>query len=161
MRRVSVKILGSAHLWFNAGLRGSERDFSGGGSPILRAKIIRAMKQWIFSGARLGVLGFLAAPLLRAQNPDELLAVRFPARHGYVNWPAAPPFPTGRIDGSSNAISQTADGRRHRLEAVPLTKQKIREKAVGQRPLLDPTDRNFESSLANRRSACGISPLSR
>jgi hypothetical protein len=44
------------------------------------------MKQWIFSGGCLGVL-FLAAPLLRAQDPDELLAVRFPARHGYITWP--------------------------------------------------------------------------
>jgi integrase len=43
------------------------------------------MKQWIFSGGCLGVL-FLAAPLLRAQDPDELLAVRFPARHGYITW---------------------------------------------------------------------------
>jgi hypothetical protein len=69
------------------------------------AKIIRAMKQWGFSGACFGVL-FLAAPLPRAQNPDELLAVRFPARHGYITWPAAPPFPTGRTAASSNAISQ-------------------------------------------------------
>jgi hypothetical protein len=56
-----------------------------------------------------GCLGglFLAAPLLRAQNPDELLAIRFPARQGYITWPAAPPFPSGRIAASSDDISQT------------------------------------------------------
>src|SRR5215831_18332450 len=64
------------------------------------------MGLWIFLAGCLGGV-LLAAPLLRAQSPDELLAIRFPARHGYITWPAAPPFPSGRIAASSDAISQT------------------------------------------------------
>ena len=44
----------------------------------------------------LGVL-FLLTPLLSAQNPDELLAVRLPATQGYISRHPTPlPFPPGR-----------------------------------------------------------------
>jgi hypothetical protein len=54
------------------------------------------MKKRALSISCLGVL-FLIAPLLCAQNPDELLVVRLPATQGYLNRHAtALPFPTRR-----------------------------------------------------------------
>ena len=40
----------------------------------------------------------LLTPLVCGQNPDELLVVRLPAKHGYINQPGATPipFPTAR-----------------------------------------------------------------
>src|SRR5438552_11016944 len=40
----------------------------------------------------------LLTPLIYGQKPDELLVVRLPAKHGYINQPGATPipFPTAR-----------------------------------------------------------------
>jgi hypothetical protein len=35
----------------------------------------------------------LLPPWLCGQNPDELLVVRLPAKHGHINEPGAPPIP--------------------------------------------------------------------
>src|SRR5215471_2843019 len=54
------------------------------------------MNERIFSAGCVGLL-FSFAPLLCAQNPDELLAVRLPATQGYINRHATPlAFPPGR-----------------------------------------------------------------
>jgi hypothetical protein len=67
------------------------------------------MKEPIVSAACLAAI-LVVAPLAGAQNADELLAVRFPARHGYITWPAASPLPTGRIALSGGATSWTVAG---------------------------------------------------
>ena len=87
----------------------------------------------------LGVL-FLLTPLLSAQNPDELLAVRLPATQGYISRHPTPlPFPPGRGQtatpsraskcGSSMAsrpsgMARAADNRPGHQEVAPQWQRK-------------------------------------
>jgi hypothetical protein len=58
----------------------------------------------------------LLAPRLWGQNPDELLVIRLPAKHGHINEPgAAPvPFPTVRgqiaVPGTDRRCKSMASG---------------------------------------------------
>jgi hypothetical protein len=45
----------------------------------------------------------LLTPLLCGQNPDELLVVRLPAKHGYINQPGATPIPFPTVRGQTAA----------------------------------------------------------
>jgi hypothetical protein len=78
-----------------------------------RTRIACAMKGRAFCGGCLSVfILFLAAPLLCAQNPDELLVVRFPATQGYINrYTMSPPFPPFPIERSRIATSSNATKR--------------------------------------------------
>ena len=96
-------------------------------------------------------MGFLFsfAPLLCAQNPDELLAVRLPATQGYIDRHATPlPFPPGRtgttIDTKNRPLrpngvthgdgvigrGQTVDDRPGQQKVVPSARQKPRDPLV-------------------------------
>jgi hypothetical protein len=41
----------------------------------------------------------LLAPKLWGQNPDELLVIRLPAKHGHINEPGATPIPFPTVRG--------------------------------------------------------------
>ena len=55
----------------------------------------------------------LLTPWLCGQNPDELLVVRLPAKHGRINEPGAAPIPFSRMRGEI-----AGSGRARRCESM-------------------------------------------
>ena len=70
---------------------------------------------------------FLLAPLLSAQNPDELLAVRLPATQGYINRHATPlPFPPDfTVTFTEDKNGFYINGRKFAADAPPMTSARV------------------------------------
>jgi hypothetical protein len=84
-------------------------------------------------GAKAVAVLLLLTPSVCGQNPDELLVVRLPARHGYVNQPGASPvpFPTARGQTATPARARRcgsmAAGHAHpRVASVVAEREKVR-----------------------------------